>query len=245
MTETFTKETQTKMLERVRSLLAKAESTDSEHEAELCTLRAAEIMARYNIDKAMAEHRDHKDTKPVQQDFHIVAPYATAKVSLLAAVGSGFRCTVYYSGAGTYTTAHVYGFQDDIDAVMLLFTSLLLQAANAAKRVHATTEGRYRTVNRTKSARRAYLLGFARSIRERLEVAQQAATQDSESGTAASKELVLVSREAAVRAILPKARKVSQVSRNREAFDQGRADGNRANLHDRAEVAPRGRAITR
>lgn len=245
MTETFTPETKAKMLDRVRSLLALAERAGTQAEADLATERAAEIMARYNIDKAMAEHRAHAHVKPVQRDFYIQSPYATAKVSLLAAVGSGFRCTVFYSGAGTYTTAHVYGFEDDIDAVMLLFTSLLLQAANAAKRVHASTEGRYYTVNRTKSARRAYLLGFAWSIRERLEVAQAAAAQDSESGSSASKELVLVGREAAVRAILPKARQVRQVSRNAQAFAQGREDGNRANLHDRAEVAPKGRAITR
>lgn len=237
------------MLVKVRKALALAESEraiGNDDTADAHDATAARLMATYNIDRAMAERREHKNTRPTMQSFHVDAPHATAKVTLLSAVGSGFGCTVYFTGSGRDVTAKVYGFEDDIESVVMLFTSLLLQVSSGAVRIQNVQYDRYGDkIVRTQSARRAYILGFSRAVRERYELARAEAAKDVEESTGTSTELVLASREQQVQALAGKARTVRMPIRNTGAYQKGQQDGMTADLHNRERVGSTGRALSR
>ena len=124
-----------RILNKVRALLAKAESTEFPEEAEALSARAQELMAKYSIDQAvLAARKGYKDS-PAGRRLPVDNPYESPKASLLQMIASANRCrTVWYKQLGMST---VIGFPADMDAVELLFTSLLVQANTAMLRAGA------------------------------------------------------------------------------------------------------------
>lgn len=150
------------VLDRVRKLLAKAESTDFEDEAATFTAKAQELMTRYAIDEALLHSHDPGDV-PRMARIPIDAPYADAKSMLLGVVAGANRCrAVYLTGLHMST---VLGYADDLAVVELLFTSLLVQAQKSL-----TEAGRGQPGGRARSAsfRASFLLAYASRIGERL-----------------------------------------------------------------------------
>ncbi|WP_236830831.1 DUF2786 domain-containing protein [Blastococcus sp. KM273128] len=152
-------------LRRIRGLLAKAESTAFPEEAEALTAKAQELMTRHAVDAALLGDGSPSGIDVDTRRVHVADPYARAKTQLLGAVAeaNGVRL-VWYQGLGIAT---LVGVRADLDAVELLFTSLLLQVAQALAAAERQ-EGR-RSSSRT--FRRAFLLGYAHRIGERLAVA--------------------------------------------------------------------------
>lgn len=151
------------MLRKVRGLLAKAESTEFEEEASALTAKAQELMTRHAIDAALLTRRDDSDVPRVTR-VPIDAPYADAKSVLLSVVAQANRSrAVFLSGLDMST---VLGHADDLRAVELVFTSLLVQAQNALSRAAKASElGRKA---RSQSFRSSFFLSFAHRIEERL-----------------------------------------------------------------------------
>lgn len=152
-----------RLLAKVRMMLAKAESTPYEPEAEAFTAAAHSLMARHSIDRALldAVAAPAAGDGPRATRVHIPSPYARDKLSLLTAVAQANRCkAVWFEHFGFAT---VVGFEVDLRAVELLFASLLVQA-NVAMR--ATQPGR--DASGTKVFRRSFLRGFTQRIAERL-----------------------------------------------------------------------------
>jgi hypothetical protein len=150
-------------LDRIRKLLAKAESTEFEAEAEALTAKAQQLMAQHAVDRARLHDRE-ADAGPRMLRMLLETPYAAAKGVLLAAVAQANRCRSVELGG--LDMAAVVGHGDDLAAVEVLFTSLLVQAGNAlAATAHGAGSG-----DRTRSAafRQSFHLGFAARIRERL-----------------------------------------------------------------------------
>jgi hypothetical protein len=166
-----------RMLERVRALLAKAESTTFEAEADAFMGKAQELMARYAIDAAMVAAASALSgvsslAAGVQaRRLHLDDPYAPQKAQLLGAVASvnGGR-VVWHDGWGFAT---VMGFPVELDLVELTFTSLLVQMTKAIAAAGATG-GR----TRSPAFRRAFVLSFAQRIQERLEEARRRASEE-------------------------------------------------------------------
>jgi hypothetical protein len=189
----------TRVLEKVRALLAKAESTTFPEEAEALSAKAQELMARHAIDSAMvaagagAAGSDHR---PTGVRVPVDDPYAGAKSILLAEVAAANRCRAVWSKGFSFST--VLGFEADLEFVDVLYTSLLVQATSAmvAAGSHVDRSGR----SRTRSFRQAFLLAYASRIGQRLREAEAA------SRAAAAEEYgeallpVLADRSAAVRA---------------------------------------------
>lgn len=156
---------QSKVLEKVRAMLAKAESTEFVEEAETFTAAAQRLIAKHSIDEAMlaAGKHDPGDT-PQFRRIPVDAPYAGRKVDILTAVGSANRCQViWFNQLGSAT---VTGYRTDIDATEALFTSLLVQVTRAMK-----AEGNRHTragSSRTRTFRDSFLQGFTNRIFERL-----------------------------------------------------------------------------
>jgi hypothetical protein len=183
-----------KILARVRALLAKAESTDFEEEAEAFTAKAQELLARYSLDEASL-HTVADVGEPSVRRILLDDPYAAAKAYLVAAVAGANRCrTVYTADLGWVT---VFGYDRDLDAVELLAASLLAQATGAMARHGPRVDAAGRS--RTRAFRRAFLLGFAQRVGERLRRAAEA--QAAEAGGEEGRLVpVLAARDDRVRA---------------------------------------------
>ncbi len=161
-----------RLLERVRGLLAKAESTDYPAEAEAYTTKAQELVARHSLDAALlAVRTGEASAVPFARRIGIDHPYEGEKASLLDAVARANRCHVVWSPDFGFAT--VFGFDADLDAVELLHTSLLLQAHRAMAQTEPPGGKAGRA--RLKAFRQSFLVAFAVRIGERLAGAAEAA----------------------------------------------------------------------
>ena len=223
---------QARMLDKVRALLAKAESTEFDEEAETYTAKAQELMARYAIDEATVEAGGGKGSgsEVGMTRVAIDDPYAAPKVLLLQHVARANRCrSMWIEGAGLCT---VFGTAGDLRVVEMLFTSLLVQAVAAMRRAGSQFDDRGRS--RTRSFRQSFVVAFGSRIGERLQEANRAAAARAIDEIGDSFLPVLVSRdEAAERACgeaFPKSsgRRVS--SANMAGHLAGRAAADVANI---------------
>ncbi|WP_432976097.1 DUF2786 domain-containing protein [Dactylosporangium sp. CA-233914] len=161
-----------RLLERVRALLAKAESTGYPAEAETYTAKAQELIARHAIDEALLAGLDSAaELVPFARRIGVDHPYEGEKASLLSAVAEANRCHTVWSPDYGFTT--VFGFDADIDAVDLLYTSLLVQAGRAMAK--AEPPGGKAGRARLKAFRQSFLVAYAVRIGERLARASELA----------------------------------------------------------------------
>ncbi|HMD23265.1 MAG TPA: DUF2786 domain-containing protein, partial [Streptosporangiaceae bacterium] len=119
------------LLNRVRKLLAKAEAEGvTPPEAEALTAKAAELMARYGIDRArLAASRPETD-RPGSRVIDIDNPWAQVRAHLLAGLAGAMRCQcVLLHTSGPGARIHVFGYASDLERADILYTSLLLQMA--------------------------------------------------------------------------------------------------------------------
>lgn len=228
-----------KVLTRVRALLAKAESTSFPEEAEALTAKAQELMARHSIDAALAAAGEARTGRPDQLRLVVESPYVSPKVHLLSAVARANRCeAVWMKHEGAVV---VFGYPVDLEAVELLFTSLLVQATAAALAAGSQTDAWGRS--RTRSFRTSFLVSFSVRIGERLAEAADSAVDEAvaEGGVATAHLLpVLADRTEAVRAArdeaFPQVRTARTSVSNGAGWQAGRDAAERASLTGQGQV---------
>jgi Protein of unknown function (DUF2786) len=226
-----------RMLGRVRALLAKAESTEFPEEAEALSGRAQELMARHSIDHALLAAESDTPEEPIGRRLPIDNPYEAPKAVLLDHVADANRCRAVWHRELGFST--VLGFPSDLDAVELLFTSLLVQATTAL--VHAGSRQDASGRSSTRSFRHSFLSAYAQRIGERLEEATGAAVRQAAAATGRDLLPVLAAREESVDQVVttlfPKLtrHRVGSAS-NYEGWAAGRAAADLASLNARSEV---------
>lgn len=241
-----------RMLGRIRALLAKAESTEFTEEAEALSARAQELMAKYSIDHALLAARSGEREEPFGRRIPVDSPYEEAKGTLLNVIALANRCRAVWSkDVGLMT---VVGFPADLNAVELLFTSLLVQANTAMLRAGGKKDEFGRS--RTRAFRQSFLVSYAIRIGERLEQATAHATAEAAGELAAvdrdrggpvstGADLVpfLAARQQAVDDTIDelfggnlKRGRAARVT-DAEGWASGRAAADLAKLHDRQQVA--------
>lgn len=224
----------THILDRVRALLAKAESTEFPAEAEALTLKAQQLMARHHIAQAMLDDAPGaRCGEPSMAQIVIDAPHADAKVRILMAVARANGCTVIWSPH--LRRASVFGFGDDLDGVETMFTSLLVQATSAVHRAGSQRDGYGRS--RTVSFRRSFLVAFAVRIGERLEEAVDEIVQEVAATTGTDLVPVFDRRhdavEAAARAAFPMTRAMATSVSSAVGWFAGTASADQVDLGGR------------
>lgn len=185
----------TRVLEKVRALLAKAESTTFPEEAEALSAKAQELMARHAIDSAMVATGAGGDG-PTGVRVPVDDPYAGAKSILLSEVAAANRCRAVWSKGLGFST--VLGFESDLEFVDVLYTSLLVQATSAMVAAGSQVDRSGRS--RTRSFRQAFLLAYASRIGQRLREAEAAGRAAAAEEYGEALVPVLADRSAAVRA---------------------------------------------
>ena len=224
-----------KLLEKVRALLAKAEGTTFPDQAEAFTAKAHQLMSEHSIAEAMLADPD--GTAPAAIRLWHDRPYVKSKSVLLSCVAraAGGR-TVFHPGFGVST---VFGFSSDLDAIELLFTSLLLQASTELAELEQAWSDDPR---RIKSFRNSFLVGYGHRVGQRL----QAVRADVARHAASSNDAVLpvlASREADVERAVDEA--FSQLRPMRTASSNGAGYFAGTIAADRADLGPGGHRLAR
>ena len=219
-----------KVIERVRALIAKAEATGFPEEAEAFMAKAQALITRHAIDEVTV--RSGGQAAPAQVVArHVLLddPYLKPKYTLLAAVADANRCRAVL--LPNYGVATVFGAASDLDAVELLFTSLLAQATTLMLSAESGHE------QRKKSFRHAFLLSFAGRIGQRLTEATRDALLENPSAQRSSLP-ALVEREraaaAAASVAYPQTRSLSVSASNPAGSGAGYRAANRASLGRKA-----------
>lgn len=181
------------ILTKVRALLAQAESTTFPAEAETFTAKAQELMTRHAIDHALLG-AGGRGEHPITRRIPVDEPYVDAKSLLLQNVAQHSRCRAVFHQR--YALSSVVGFEHDVEAAELLFTSLLVQA-----QVALTAEAHNKPAGsrpRSRGFRSAFLVAYAVRIGERLAAINDAVIGAVEAETGSSALPVLAARRAEV-----------------------------------------------
>jgi hypothetical protein len=220
------------LLDRVRKLLAKAEAEGvTPPEAEALTAKAAELMARYGIDRArLAATRPDTD-KPGSRIIDISNPWAQVRAHLLAGLAGAMRCQcVLLSTTAPGARIHVFGYASDLERADILYTSLLLQMARGLTTAVVPSGARS-----PRAWRRSWLLGFVSAVITRVRSAEERAAASTEGETHAgpSTALVLADRAVVIRRQLEQAYPVTRQTRitySGRGYTDGYAQGQRADI---------------
>ncbi|SCL56613.1 Protein of unknown function [Micromonospora citrea] len=221
-----------RMLDRVRALLAKAESTTYPAEAEALTGKAQELIARHSIDQALLAGVAERADQPGGVRLDTDPPYAGAKALLVQEVAAANRCEAVWSDDLGFTT--VLGWPADLEAVELLYTSLLVQATAAMLRGRGERRARG-AGRRTRDYDESFLNAFALRIGERLRAATEDADRRAAAETGPERLLpVLASRAEAVRerldTLFPGVTRARLTVRDADGWSSGTSAADRATL---------------
>ncbi|MGP5110571.1 DUF2786 domain-containing protein [Corynebacterium casei] len=179
----FTDPKQKKMHEKIQALLAKAESTQFEDEADALIAKAQNLRQQYRIDSVL-EDLENSAEEIVALRARISAPWVKHQHSLL--------CSVAYANGGTAVLLSDFGIctvmatRDDAEHIIDLFTSLNRQRAwfmkNSEGAKLAAADGE------TASYRRSFILAYATKIRELLHDANVEAAKAQQKASDAAKD---------------------------------------------------------
>lgn len=244
-----------RVLDKIGKLLAQAEGTDNEHEADAFVTRAQELATSYAVDLELARSRQAaRRLKGTEEQFEqrrlLIGERGKRGnrqlVVLYLVVAQANDVLVNVATDSTFVLG--FGYPADLDVVEQLWASLATQMATAAARRLRAGEHRAAGVAAV-SWRLSFYEGWLHAVQQRLAQARERALQAHEQGherPAASGALVLREKAARVRAFHDEqsqargswrgARSDRRVSGS--AWSAGERDGRTARLGE-PEVAPR------
>lgn len=156
-------------LEKIRGLLAMAERGATEAEREAFNAKAAELLAKYGLDRAMLAADDPQADVVGDRIVTVTAPYSLDKALLIGGIADELGCRVVYLSKGSRRSVHLFGHASDMERAEILYTSLLVQAAVALSALYVPWG------EHPAAYKRSFLAGFTRAVRIRLRRAERAA----------------------------------------------------------------------
>jgi hypothetical protein len=241
-------DTDAALLARVRKLLAKAEADGvTAAEAEALTGKAAELMAKYGIDRALLAAARPETDLPADRVIDVGNPWARVQAHLLCGLAAAMRCQcVLLPRQGPGSRVHMFGFGSDLERVDVLFTSLLIQMWQglAAARVPGRS-------GNPRAWRRSWLLGYASSVVGRVQAAEdraagQAAAEPAAAGGPGAA-LVLADRRHVIQQNVDRAypsTRRARVTYTGSGYGAGWAEGEKADIGTSRLGRRQGRAIS-
>lgn len=213
------------IITKIQALLAKAESTTFEAERDAFLAKAQELMTKHAVEQWQLRQAGSVVEKPVNK----LVMYSTTdanlpgKQQLLLAACRAAGCEPVLAPRTKHQQhAYVIGYEVDVDFAELLYTSLLVQCMSSAPA----------DIRRVKSRLTDFMLGYARTVRMRIEAL--GAEQDAQH--TGSMALALIDRsndvKDAVGEVFPKLRTSKSVARRSDFSAQaaGGAAGQRADI---------------
>lgn len=228
---------QESMTKVVLGLLAKAERTDFDDEARAASKKAMELAKTHSITEAMIDafRFAGERAKPVRVRFKYSANKSFMKVrlDLLNTIAVANDCQVVYRSGDTF--ADIFGFEDDVNFVQVLYLSTLTQMVREGDRALYSYEAGVKLDNRY-SWRRQYYIGYVESIGMQLWETRQRVVAEAERQNPGKAELVLRDRAAEVKDLVDATYNRLRRSGSRDtitnyaAYTRGNADGAKADV---------------
>jgi hypothetical protein len=234
-----------RLLDRVRKLLAQAEDDSvTPAEAQAFTAKAAQLMAKYGIDRALLAADRPETDQPANRILDIDNPWAREKAHLLSGLASALRCQCILLGSRPGSRVHLFGFASDIDRTDVLYTSILIQMAHGLASAEVPEWS-----SSPRAWRRSWLLGFATAVIARVREAEYGAvraatTQGARGGEKTA--LVLADRSLVIRRQVEEAYPVTRKARvtyTGSGYRDGYSQGQRADIGTTRLPRARGRAL--
>ena len=166
-----------RLLDKIGKLLAQAEGTDNEHEAEAFVTRAQELATAYAVDLELARARQQaRRLKAVEETFEQRRLVIGAKgkrgnkqlVFLYLAVAQVNDVIVNVATDSTFVIG--FGYPADLDVVEQLWASLATQMASGAAR--RLRRGEHGAIHAT-SWRLSFYEGWVHAVQTRLATARE------------------------------------------------------------------------
>jgi hypothetical protein len=213
------------VITKIQALLAKAERTEFEHEAEAFYAKAEELMTKHAVERWQLAKAGDVAAKPVKREVIYSTNDANlpAKKQLLAVAARAAGCEVVLApSTKKQQTAWIIGFEDDAEYAEMLYTSLLVQAMRFCEP----------TIRRHKAKLTDYLLGFTYAVRARINERERAREQESLGDLLPALLDRKTSVENAVSEFFPRLGKSRAVARRTDWSSQqaGHAAGQRADI---------------
>lgn len=196
------------ILAKIRALLAHAESTNSEHEAQAMNDKAAELMAKYGIEQAVLAAGKPEANRVADLVIRADDPFGRTKALALQWIAKPLRVKAILiqkrdpnRRKRLIFETQLYGMEADLRLVEMLYTSLLVQAMQLVK-IQKPWGVRG---DQLAAYRRSWMIGFFTEVANRIKVREQEALErrarDEAAYTVApgpKAELVLADRDALV-----------------------------------------------
>src|SRR6202034_2927125 len=161
-------------------------------EAQALTAKAAELMAKYGIARALLAAVRPETDAPSSRLLDIDNPWGRVKAHMLCGLGSALRCQCIMLTTRTGLRIHMFGYASDIERTDLLYTSVLIQMAHGLAGAQVPDWS-----SSPRAWRRSWLLGFATAVIARVRQAEHGAVSAATSSASAGSDrtaLVLADR---------------------------------------------------
>jgi Protein of unknown function (DUF2786) len=237
-----------RLLERVRKLLAKAEAEGvTPAEAQALTAKAAELMAKYGIDRALLADVRPETDRPADRIVAVYNPWARVQAHLLCGLAAALRCQCILLTNSEGLRVHVFGYASDIERADVLYTSVLVQMWHGLTGAEVPA----RAVS-VRAWRRSWLLCFAAAVIARVRAAEQRAEEAAAGAAARSGSsraaLVLADRSTVIRENVGRAyphTRTARMTYSGSGYGAGYAEGRRADIGSSRVGQKRPRSLSR
>jgi uncharacterized protein DUF2786 len=213
----------------IKKLLHKAEAkgtTPAEREA--FSAKATALMIQWSIDDATLAGVDPARIEKIVRrviEIDVPASYSYEYVGIGMAVAEALGCRGFYlsSYRSARTKLVIVGYESDLDRVMQLTQSLVVQCTLDLGPWYRSQVERYPWMTGTDKfqAKKSFILGFRRGVAAKLQAVKKEVVASAEPGT----DLVLVDRSARVDAWVSSELKVSDGRARTYRSGSGRAAG--------------------
>ena len=236
-----------RLLDRVRKLLAKAEAEGvTTAEAQALTAKAAELMAKYGIDRALLAATRPETDKPGDRIVDIYNPWGRVQAHLLCGLAAALRCQSILVAADSGLRVHIFGYDSDLERTDVLYTSVLIQMWHGLVGADVPADA-----YSVRAWRRSWLLGFAAAVIARVRAAEQRAEQSASratDGQSSRTALVLADRSMVIRQNVAQAyprTRSARVTYTGSGYGDGYEQGKRADIGTGKLGRKRARALAR
>jgi len=236
-----------RLLDRVRKLLAKAEAEGvTAAEAQALTAKAAELMAKYGIDRALLAATQPETDKPGDRMVEIYNPWGRVQAHLLCGLAAALRCQSILVTADSGLRVHIFGYDSDLERTDVLYTSVLIQMWHGLVGAEVPADA-----YSVRAWRRSWLLGFAAAVIARVRTAEQRAEQSASQapdGQSSRTALVLADRSMVIRQNVAQAyphTRTARITYTGSGYGDGYEQGKRADIGTGRLGRKRARALAR
>lgn len=229
--------------DKIAKLLAKAERTDNDAEAEAFFAKAAQLQAQHEIDQSMIDAARGNDANPVEKmQFMCKGSYAKAHMYALLGMAKAMGMKGFYVPGSSTIKVVIVGHKRDLVDLETLWSSILIQMARGAKRyINGWKLDRWDfTPSERYNAQRSYMVGFGDGVAEILRRVRQDAARELEAVQGPGVGLVLVKKAEVVKhafdTMYPNLKSGRGMKINGSAHGAGQVDGRNANTGGRKAI---------